>query len=133
MGGAYRVMPLLPEPPGMCVMGDLPPFGSAVPVVVTAPSSGEQPRQLPTAGDWVKLKAVGPALHEVRAGLRQGARPLALRARRMVAGGQVSCPLPKTLSNRGPLLPACRDHAGPAVPRRGRVQPHHDNAQGHAH
>lgn len=62
-------MPLLSEAPGLQVLQDLPPIGTALPVVMhpgAVPSTG-----LPQVGDWVKIKVVGVAAVQVR--IRRGA------------------------------------------------------------
>jgi hypothetical protein len=51
-----RSLPLHPTP-GVEVVAELPPLGSAVPVIMEA---GHAPRGgLPAVGSWVKLKVVG--------------------------------------------------------------------------
>lgn len=62
-------MPLSSEAPGVQVLQDLPPIGTALPVVIdpgAVPSTG-----LPQVGDWVKIKVVGVAAVQVR--IRRGA------------------------------------------------------------
>lgn len=59
-----HVMPLQSEAPGLQVLQELPPIGTALPVVMDAaavPSTG-----LPQVGDWVKVKVVGVAAVQVR-------------------------------------------------------------------
>ena len=51
--------------PCMQVLSQLPPMGTALPVVVPQPRN-QPPFQLPPLGAWVKLKVVGVQLHEVR-------------------------------------------------------------------
>lgn len=63
-------MPLSSEAPGLQVLQDLPPLGTALPVVMApgaVPSTG-----LPQVGDWVKIKVVGVAAVQVR--ISHGAR-----------------------------------------------------------
>jgi hypothetical protein len=58
-----HVMPLQSEPPGLQVLQELPPIGTALPVVMdpaAVPSTG-----LPQVGDWVKIKVVGVAAVQV--------------------------------------------------------------------
>lgn len=49
------------------MLADLPPLGTALPVVVPQPH-GSPPIALPAVGEWVKLKMVGLQLHEVSDG-----------------------------------------------------------------
>lgn len=59
----WHVMPLQSEPPGLQVLQELPPIGTALPVVMDSaavPSTG-----LPQVGDWVKIKVVGVAAVQV--------------------------------------------------------------------
>jgi hypothetical protein len=58
-----HIMPLQSEPPGLQVLQELPPIGTALPVVMdpaAVPSLG-----LPQVGDWVKVKVVGVAAVQV--------------------------------------------------------------------
>jgi hypothetical protein len=59
-----RSLPLAPQPPGVAVVPQLPPLGTALPVVI-------QPGALPTLprpGEWVKIKVVGLAAVQVGSG-----------------------------------------------------------------
>jgi hypothetical protein len=59
-----HTMPLVSEAPHLQVLQDLPPIGTALPVVMdpgAVPSTG-----LPQVGDWVKIKVVGVAAVQVR-------------------------------------------------------------------
>lgn len=49
-------MPLTSQPPLLEVMEQLPPLGSAVPVII---ERDNVPPMLPAVGAWVKLKVVG--------------------------------------------------------------------------
>ena len=60
----HRVLPLHSSEAAVDVVPDLPPLGTALPVVVLR-KRGQEARSLPRAGDWVKLKVVGMQLHEV--------------------------------------------------------------------
>jgi hypothetical protein len=58
-----RLLPLTPTP-GVQLVPELPPLGSAVPVIMEA---GNVPRGgLPAVGSWVKLKVVGLLVVQVR-------------------------------------------------------------------
>lgn len=64
-------MPLVSAPPAVRVAPDLPPYGTAVPVVVPA-ARGHAARALPEPGSWVKLKLAGVQLHEGQLALVAG-------------------------------------------------------------
>lgn len=58
-----RVLPLSSQPPSLIVDSNVPPLGSAVPVIIEAEN---MPRnELPSVGAWVKLKVVGLAAVQV--------------------------------------------------------------------
>lgn len=67
-----HVMPLQSEAPGLQVLQDLPPIGTALPVIMdpaAVPSTG-----LPQVGDWVKIKVVGVAAVQVGVTVMQAVR-----------------------------------------------------------
>jgi hypothetical protein len=118
------------------VLPDLPPLGTALPVVVPQPR-GQPRRPLPAVGDWVKLKVVGQQLHEVRGGNQGRGR---LRDRGGSAGGDDSMQSAYTWHMRSSPTdsqrsntPCCKfafpltshTRAGPAVARDRQLQPHH--------
>jgi hypothetical protein len=50
-----RSLPLMPQPPDVLVAAELPPLGTALPVVVLPGAL----TALPQVGDWIKIKVVG--------------------------------------------------------------------------
>lgn len=64
-GGALTTLACLTSPPAAQVIDELPPLGTALPVVIP---KARNPGVLPKAGEWVKVKVAGLQLHEVREG-----------------------------------------------------------------